>query len=290
MTLTSLECLVALAEHRHFGKAAQACKISQPGLSAQLNKLEEELGVRLFERNNRKVLITPVGDVILDYARRALREVGMAQSIAKANRNQLEGPFRLGVIPTLAPYLMPLVLGPLRKACPLVEFEFREDLTAELVERVRDQRLDAALIATEAPGDLTAVELFEEPFLAALPSQHKLKNHKRVEEKDLAADLLVLADGHCLAGQARAACSGEGLQKGLHAASLETLVNLVAAGYGTTLIPQLAADSLAKRGVELRPLAGRSHRTVRLASRPTFPRPKALKKIGQVIQESVTLA
>lgn len=287
MNLQELTYFVAVAEHRHFGRAAQACHVSQPTLSGQLLKLEQQLGVTLFERNNRRVSITPVGERILEHARRALEEAGLVESVAKTSRDQLVGPLKLGVIPTLAPYLIPLILGPLREAHPRLTIELWEDITVSLLERLRSQRLDAALLATEVPeSDLTTMVLFDEPFLAALPAGHRLASRKKIDQADLADDLLVLADGHCLAGQARDACgrSSDALpQRALQAASLETLANLVAAGYGTTLAPQLAASSMERRGVVLRPLIGKASRTIRLASRPTFPRPKALQALVKVI-------
>ncbi len=290
MNLQELTYFVAVAEHRHFGRAAQACHVSQPTLSGQLLKLEQQLGVTLFERNNRHVSITPVGEKILEHARRALEEAGLVESVAKTSQDQLVGPLKLGVIPTLAPYLIPLILGPLREAYPRLTIELWEDITVSLLDRLRSQRLDAALLATEIPeSDLTTVTLFDEPFLAALPAGHRLASRKKIDVADLADDLLVLADGHCLAGQAREACGRRGRssedlpQQALQAASLETLANLVAAGYGTTLAPQLAASSMERRGVVLRPLIGKASRTIRLASRPTFPRPKALQALVKVI-------
>jgi LysR family transcriptional regulator, hydrogen peroxide-inducible genes activator len=287
MNLQELAYFVAVAEHRHFGQAARACHISQPTLSGQLRKLEEELGVALFERNNRRVSITPIGEKVLKHARRALEEAGLMAAIANSTKDQLAGPLKLGVIPTVAPYLMPLVLGPLREAHPNLTIELWEDITTSLLDRLRNQQLDAALIATEIEeSGLTALALFEEPFLAALPPQHRLAASKTVDEADLADDLMVLADGHCLAGQARAACSRKRSNykhKDLQAASLETLANLVAAGYGTTLMPKLAVESMKTRRVVLRPLAGKASRTIRLASRPTFPRPRALQALERVI-------
>lgn len=290
MNLQELTYFVAVAEHRHFGRAAQACNVSQPTLSGQLLKLEQQLGVTLFERNNRRVWITPVGEQILEHARRALEEAGLVESLAETSRDQLVGPLKLGVIPTLAPYLIPLILGPLREAYPRLTIELWEDITVSLLERLRSQRLDAALLATEIPeSDLTTVNLFDEPFLAALPASHPLASRKKIQLADLADDLLVLADGHCLAGQAREACgrsrrsSDAHPQRALQAASLETLANLVAAGYGTTLAPQLAASSMERRGVVLRPLAAKPSRTIRLASRPTFPRPRALQALVRIV-------
>jgi LysR family hydrogen peroxide-inducible transcriptional activator len=292
MNLQELAYFVAVAEHRHFGRAARACHISQSTLSGQLRKMEQHLGVTLFERNNRRVSITPLGEKILIHARQALEQVGLAEAVAKTSRDQLAGPLRLGVIPTLAPYLMPRILGPLREAYPQLTIELWEDVTAVLLDRLRSRQLDAALIATEIPeADLTSVDLFEESFLAALPPAHRLASRRKISEADLAEDLLVLADGHCLAGQARLACRGQNdgsPRQTLQAASLETLANLVALGYGTTLVPRLAAASMAQRGVVLLPLAGKGSRTIRLASRPTFPRPKALQALARVIAESVS--
>jgi LysR family hydrogen peroxide-inducible transcriptional activator len=294
MNLQELRYLVAVADHRHFGRAAEACNVSQPTLSSQIRKLEEELGVTLLERTNKRVDITPVGSQILAHAQRALAEAGQMEAVARAARDPLVGPLKLGVIPTLAPYLMPLILRPLRQAYPGLAIELWEDQTRSLIDGLRNHRLDAALIATttDAP-EITEIALFEEPLLAALPLDHRLVLELTITEEDLADELLVLADGHCLANHALAACGPKsgaarnGLQGSMQAATLETLVNLVAAGYGTTLIPALAADSLGLRGIALRPLAGKSSRTIRLASRPGFPRPQALRAIEKVIRQTV---
>ncbi|MGA2807480.1 MAG: LysR substrate-binding domain-containing protein [Terracidiphilus sp.] len=294
MNLQELRYLVAVADHRHFGRAAEACNVSQPTLSSQIRKLEEELGVTLLERTNKRVDVTPVGSQILAHAQRALAEAGQMEAVARAARDPLVGPLKLGVIPTLAPYLMPLILKPLREMYPGLAIELWEDQTRSLIDGLRNHRLDAALIATttDAP-EITEIALFEEPLLAALPLDHRLATEESVTEEDLADELLVLADGHCLANHALAACGPKGgtarsgLQGSMQAATLETLVNLVAAGYGTTLIPALAADSLGLRGIALRPLAGKSSRTIRLASRPGFPRPQALRAIEKVIRQTV---
>jgi LysR family hydrogen peroxide-inducible transcriptional activator len=257
--------------------------------------LEHELGVILFERNNRRVNITPVGEQVLEHARRAIEEANLAAAVAKASKDQLAGPLRLGVIPTLAPYLMPLILGPLRAAYPQLTLELWEDLTIPILDRLRAQRLDAALIAGNVgQPDVTSIALFEEPFLAALPKGHRFAETSTVPETELLDELLVLSDGHCLAGQARAAWSRTrgrrnpvSPESDFRAASLETLANLVAAGYGVTLAPQLAARSLERFGVILRPLQGKPSRTIHLASRPTFTRPKALQALARTIRTGV---
>jgi LysR family hydrogen peroxide-inducible transcriptional activator len=294
MNLQELRYLAALAEHRHFGRAAEACNVSQPTLSSQLRKLEDELGVTLIERTNKRVAMTPVGSQILIHAQRALSETGQMQAVARAARDPLVGPLRLGVIPTLAPYLMPLILKPLQRDYPGLIIELWEDQTRSLIDGLRNHRLDAALLATAAESpEITELALFDEPLLAALPLNHRLAKAKSVNEHALADELLVLADGHCLANHALAACGAKralprtGLQSSMQAATLETLVNLVAADYGSTLIPALAASSLVQRGITLRPLTGHSFRTIRLASRPGFPRPQALRALEKVIRNAV---
>jgi LysR family hydrogen peroxide-inducible transcriptional activator len=295
MNLQDLRYLVAVAQQRHFGRAAETCGVSQPTLSSQIRKLEEELGVTLLERTNKRVEITPVGSRILAHAQRALHEAALMEAVARAARDPLVGPLKLGVIPTLAPYLMPLILKPLREKYPGLTIELWEDQTRALIDALRNHRLDAVLLATagEAP-EITEIALFDEPLLAALPPNHRLAARREVTEESLKDELLVLAEGHCLANQALAACGTRHgpraglphthLQGSMQAATLETLVNLVAAGYGTTLIPALAAETLGRRGILLRPLAGRSSRTIRLASRPGFPRPQALRALEKVIR------
>jgi LysR family transcriptional regulator, hydrogen peroxide-inducible genes activator len=280
-----------VAEHRHFGRAADACHVTQPTLSGQVRKLEDHLGVVLFERTNKKVALTAMGKRLLLHAQEALRQAELLESMARATGDPLAGPFKLGIIPTVAPYLMPLILGPLRETCPGMSIELWEDLTSPLLNLLSTQRLDAALIATELPAmDLIALPLFTEPFLAALPEGHPLADRTRISATELADDLLVLADGHCLADQVLAACGKRRARLGpFQASSLDTLVNLVAAGYGTTLIPGLAAGLFRGRNIVLRPLKERIARTVRLASRARFPRPQALRALGKVIRQTVSV-
>jgi LysR family transcriptional regulator, hydrogen peroxide-inducible genes activator len=291
LNLQELRYFVAVAEHRHFGRAAAACHVSQPTLSGQLRKLEHSLGVALFERTSKKVALTPIGKRLLVHAREALRETEFLEATAKAAGDPLVGPLKLGIIPTVAPYLMPLILGPLRKAYPGMAIELWEDLTGPLLSLLATQRLDAALIATEIRSgtELTAIALFVEPFLAALPETHRLADRKRISAKELTEDLLVLADGHCLADQALSACGKHRSRLGpFQASSLDTLVNLVAAGYGTTLIPGLAAGLFRGRSIVLHPLKERVSRTIRLASRASFPRPQALRALEKVIRQAMS--
>jgi LysR family hydrogen peroxide-inducible transcriptional activator len=294
VNLQDLRYLVAVAEHRHFGRAAEACNVSQPTLSSQIRKLEDGLGVILLERTNKRVDLTPVGSQIVQHARQALAAAREMETVASASRDPLVGPLRLGVIPTLAPYLMPLILQPLRRAYPELIIELWEDQTRALIEGLRGHKLDAALLATAAGApEITEIELFHEPLLAALPPDHRLAHAETVNEESIAAELMVLAEGHCLANQALAACGQKPnalrspLQNSMQAATLETLVNLVAAGYGATLIPALAIGSLSHREIVIRPLAGDSARTIRLASRPGYARPQALRAIEKIIRRAV---
>jgi len=286
MNLRDLRYLLAVAEHGHFGRAAEACGISQPTLSVQLRKLEELLGVTLFERASKSVVPTAACERLIGHVRSAVAEADTILDVARSLRDPLAGRFRLGIIPTLAPYLLPLVFGPLRDGLPALEVEPWEDQTAALLDRLRSHDLDAALLATEADGpDLAGQVLFAEPFMAALPPDHRLAGREAVEEAELAADMLVLSDGHCLRDQVLAACGTQGGALGgtLRAASLSTLLNMVAAGYGTTLIPGLAAGVAQDAGLVLRPLATPAGRTIRIVHRASYPRRAAVEAVGGVI-------
>jgi len=285
MNLRDLRYLLALAEHEHFGRAAKACGVSQPTLSVQVRKLEELLGVALFERTSKAVAPTAACLGMLGHARTVVAEAEAMFDVASNLRDPLAGRFRLGIIPTLAPYLLPLVFAPLRDALPALDLEPWEEQTTGLLDRLRAHELDAALVATEVDGaDLVSRPLFDEPFLAALPPDHRLAGHAVVAEADLERDILVLADGNCLRDQTLEACGAGGALGGaLRAASLSTLLNMVAAGYGTTLIPGLAAGAAQDVGIVLRPLAAKVGRTIRIASRAHFPRSAAVTAVGDVI-------
>ena len=285
ITLKDLRYLLALADFEHFGRAAKACGVSQPTLSVQVRKLEDLLGVSLFERSSKRVAPTVACEGMIGHARSAVAEGEAMFAVARNLRDPLAGRFRLGIIPTLAPYLLPLIFAPLREALPALEVEPWEDQTTVLLERLRAHELDAALLATEVDGpDLMSRPLFDEPFLAALPPEHPLTAREVVAEGELRRDILVLAEGHCLRDQTLAACGQTGALGGaLRAASLSTLLNMVAAGYGTTLIPGLAAGAAQDAGIVLRPLAARVGRTVSLAWRAHFPRRAAAEAVGDVI-------
>lgn len=287
MNVRDLRYLLAVAEHEHFGRAAKACGVSQPTLSVQIRKLEDQLGVALFERSSKTAAPTAACEQIIDHARAAVTAAEAMLAAAQSLRDPLAGRFRIGIIPTLAPYLLPLIFAPLRQALPALEPEPWEDQTEVLLERLRAHQLDAALLATEVDGpDLVSLPLFDEPFLAALPPDHRLAASAVVAERDLAEDILVLSDGHCLRDQTMEICGkADALGGALRASSLPTLMNMVAAGYGATLIPGLAAGAAEDSGLALRPLAGRPGRTIRIAWRAHFPRRAAAEAVGEVIAE-----
>lgn len=290
MNLRDLNYVLALSEHRHFGRAAKACGVSQPTLSVQIRRLEQLLGVTLFERSSKDVTPTAVCDQLAGHARAAVAAGEAVLAVARTLRDPLAGRFRLGIIPTLAPYLLPLVFAPLRTALPALAIEPWEDQTGALLTRLRAHELDAVLLGTPVDSpDLDSRTLFQEPFLAALPPDHPLAAREQVTEAELAPDILVLADGHCLRDQALSACGTTGALDGaLRAASLSTLLNMVAAGYGTTLVPALAAGAAQDSGIVLRPLvtqAGMTQagRTVQIAWRTHFPRRAAVGAVGDVV-------
>lgn len=245
MNLRDLRYLVAVAELRHFGKAAEACFVSQPTLSTQLKKLEEFLGVQLIERNNKQVMLTAVGAKVVERARRVLHEVDDLVELCRASHDPLAGEIRLGFIPTVAPYLLPHLVPHLRQQLPRLRPLLYEDQTARLVERLRRGEIDAALMAipVDAP-ELRYQEVFAEPFMLALPSDHPLGQKPRLVLDDLRDQrVLLLDEGHCLRDQALDICNKVGVrqQDEFRATSLETLRQMVASGAGVTFLPALAA-------------------------------------------------
>lgn len=301
MNLRDLRYVCAVVEHRHFGRAAEACHVSQPTLSGQIRKLEAYLGVDLFERSNRTVRPTPVGEEIAARARLLLQQAAEIERLAQAGRDPEAGPLRLGMIATVAPALLPLCLPALRQRFPRLRPAFVEDLTDILLQRLADGRLDAAVIATDPPdSSLKSIALYSEPFLVAMPFDHPLAGAGRVRTRDLkTAQLLLLTDGHCLRDQALEVCAAAVPpgQIDTSATSLETLLNLVGAGLGLTLVPALSVRPgwQADPGVVCRPLDEvEARRQVRLVYRSGFPRGTLLADIAAciraVVPDTVTAA
>lgn len=288
MTLTELRYVVALAEHRHFGRAAEACHVSQPTLSTQIRKLEEQLGVTLFERGNKQVSVTEIGQGIVAEARQILAGVGRLRDLAGAAQACLTGPLRLGVIPTLCPYLLPWLLAPLQARFPQLELGLTEDLTDSLLARLLDYELDAALVALpiDAAGETDALPLFDEPFLLACPAGHKLAGYDMIETSKLReAHLMLLNEGHCLRDQAMAVCGQEGTDPRFQTASLATLLQLVAAGHGCTLLPALAARVEQRPGIVLTGLADpAARRRIGLVYRRSSPRLADFQALASLIR------
>jgi len=246
MNLRDLRYLLALADHKHFGRAAAASFVSQPTLSTQIRKLEEELGVSLVERAPRRVMLTPIGRDIAERARRVIAEVDQMAEVARRSQDPEAGTVRLGLFPTLAPYLLPHVLPAVRERFPRLELLLVEEKTDQILARLRDGRLDAGVLALPLHDEQLHVEpLFDEPFLLAVPRGHAMAGQDSLDLRQLDDQhLLLLEEGHCLRDQALDVCrlSGADERDGFRATSLETLRQMVASGVGITLLPVLAVQ------------------------------------------------
>lgn len=288
-TLQQLRYAVSVADEQHFGRAAAACFVSQPALSAQIRELEVKLRVQLFERSARGVLVTPIGEEVVERARRILRDVDELCEAAAGAGNALDGPLRLGVIPTVAPYLLPSVLHRLADAHPELELYLREDRTDSLVAQLLAGELDLLLLALplDRPG-VAELPLYDERFRLAMPHDHRLAARRRCNISDLAGERLVLLeDGHCLRDQALAVCSTAGAAGGaeVQGTSLPTVVQMVGAGLGVTLLPEMTVEREARpvRNVVVRDLHPAPTRTIGLAWRASSARSDAYRRLGDVI-------
>jgi len=261
LKLKDLRYLVAVADQRHFGRAAARCFVSQPTLSAQLKKLEQSLGVQLIERAPNNVCLTPAGEEIVARARRILEASDEVVTLAHSQRDPLAGKLAVALLPTIGPYLLPRVLPAIKKSLPRLELRLYEYQTAPMLEKLHAGELDLGILALPVEqGGLEARELYREPFLVALPEHHALAARDSVRVADLKGEpLLLLEDGHCLRDQALEVCSRVGVREpqDFRATSLETLRQMVAAGAGVTLLPELAGRGAYRsaRGVVLRRFA-----------------------------------
>lgn len=299
MNFRDLDYICAVADHKHFGKASLACNVSQPTLSGQIKKLEARLGVTLFERSHKGVRVTRIGAEIIAIAREAIASADRIKSVASLAQNPYGGRLSLGLIPTIAPYLIPLFVKNTATDLPELSINYIEDITPRLTESLLSGALDAAILATPPEEEmLTAIEIYSEPFWIVLPSDHALSAVENPYMADInSEELLLLTEGHCFRDQALSICKPAQNRRAhsLRATGLETLINLVVAGQGVTLVPALAVDSgtLKQAGLNVRKLADSgAARTIYMTYRKSFPQRIALEALVKTIRaglpESVT--
>ena len=298
ITLRQLRYLAALARHGHFGRAAEACAVTQPALSMQIRDLERTLGVTVVERRPGEVLLTDVGREIACRGEDVLTASRDLVDFARHRSGLLQGRLTLGVIPSLAPYLLPLILPVLQTRFPELRLELRETQTRQLVDDIKSGALDAAMLALPVrEAEIDEIALFEDPFLLAVPASDPRAVTARVAVDEIdQGELILLEDGHCLRDQALAFCAtaarghtGGGAGTVFGASSLNTVIQMVAAGYGVTLIPQIAAD-VERRDDRVKFLRLRDPepgRSIGLVFRRTSPRKADFAALGEVVKESV---
>lgn len=305
MTLTELRYIVTLAREKHFGHAAERCHVSQPTLSVAVRKLEDELGVPLFERSKNSIQVTEIGRRIVDQAQRVLDQAGVIQDLAEDGKNQLNSPLKVGAIYTIGPYLFPHLLPELRREAPDMPLFIEEGYTGELRFKLRHSELDAIIVALpfEEP-EVVTLPLYDEPFVVLMPSEHPLAANATISSDQLADQpLLLLGPGHCFRDQVlesvpelvetintRRTESGGIVTEG---SSLETIRHMVASGLGVTVLPLSAASAVNYREdiLAVRPFeAPVPSRTVALAWRVTFPRPKAIDVLARAAAQCRSVA
>ncbi len=260
MTLTELKYIVAVAREKHFGKAAEACFVSQPTLSVAIKKLEEELELKLFERSANEVAVTPLGEEIVRQAQSVLEQAAAIKEIAKRGKDPLAGPLKLGIIYTIGPYLLPSLVRQAIARTPQMPLMLQENFTVRLLEMLRTGEIDCAIMAEPFPDTgLAIAPLYDEPFMVAVPSAHPLASRKSITAQELKTEtMLLLGAGHCFRDHvlevcpefARFSSNAEGIRKSFEGSSLETIKHMVASGMGVTLVPRL---SVAKESLEPKP-------------------------------------
>jgi LysR family hydrogen peroxide-inducible transcriptional activator len=307
MTLTELKYIVAVARERHFGRAAEACHVSQPTLSVAIKKLEEELEVKIFERSASEVSVTPLGEEIVRQAQVVLEQAAAIKEIAKRGKDPLAGPLRLGLIYTIAPYLLPDLVRQVIERARQMPLILQENFTARLLEQLRLGELDAAILAEPFPDtNLAIAPLYDEPFVAVVPRDHPLASRTAITAEELKREtMLLLGNGHCFRDHVLQVCpefarfsdTAEGIQKSFEGSSLETIKHMVAAGMGVTLVPRLSVPegalepnerAASTRGdaayVRYIPFAGEPPtRRVVLAWRRSFPRYEAIAALRNAV-------
>jgi len=288
--------VVALARERHFGRAADACHVSQPTLSVAIRKLEEELGVRLFERRASQVALTDVGERIVTQAKRVLDEASALREIARQGRDPLAGPLRVATIYTIGPYLWPGLIRHLQRKAPQMQLLLSENFTVKLIEQVRNGEIDVAIMALPLPPcGLSVQAVYDEPFVIAVPRRHAWTRRKAIASADLENEtMLLLGSGHCFRDQVLDVCpersrdreSPEGMQRTFEGSSLETIRQMVATGIGITVMPRTAMPARVSRQSLVAYLPFRDpppHRRVVLAWRRSFTRTEAVESLRQAI-------
>lgn len=286
MNIRDLRYIVAVAELRSFSAAAKYCHISQPTLSAQIKKVEQYLGVVLFERTSRKMLLTDVGVAVSTAAKRALQEIDAIKEIAQYAHDPMVGKFRLGAFPTLAMYLFPSVVVEMKRSLPQLRLILIEEKTAVLLQQLKQGKLDAALLALPVEDELLQTQfLFEDPFLLAVPSQHALAHRKRVDVSVLArVRLLLLEEGHCLREQALSVCEfAGGVEEEFRGTSLETLRQMVKAGTGVTLMPKIAISKQEEGICYILFKSPAPKRSIALVWRKTNPRLPLMRALAALL-------
>ena len=289
MNLRDLKYLVALVDHRHFGKAAEKCFVSQPALSMQIKKLEKYLGVQLLERNNKTVLLTEIGAALAERARHILNQADEMRELAKSAKDPYSGELKLGIIPTLAPYLLPHIIPLFSNTFPKLSIYLIEKQTTQLIEKLQHGKVHAIILASSLTGSgLEQINLFEEEFLLAMPSHHALAQRKTIKQKDvLNHNLFLLEEGHCMREQSLALCNTLRMTEtqNFRGTSLETLRHMVMNGVGMTLMPKLACKA-DKNIAYVAFSAPKPTRTITLYWRTSIAKQLLLNEMGMLIKNN----
>ena len=296
MTLTELKYIVAVAREKHFGRAAEACFVAQPTLSVAIKKLEDELGVAIFERGGIEVSVTPIGVLIVAQAEHVLEQTASIKNIAKQNKDPLVGTLRLGIIYTIAPYLLPQLVHTMIETVPQMPLILQENFTVKLIEMLRAGELDAAIMALPFPDHgLNVQALYDEPFVVALPRQHQWAERAAISSVDLKTEtMLLLGAGHCFRDQVLEVCpemsrfstAGVGIARTFEGSSLETIRHMVASGIGITVLPQASVQERPDSNSMLRYVPFKApipSRRVVIAWRKSFTRAGAIEALRQAV-------
>ncbi|GAB3266749.1 hydrogen peroxide-inducible genes activator [Chitinimonas naiadis] len=298
MTLTELKYIVAVARERHFGRAAGACFVSQPTLSVAVKKLEDELGVTLFERSAGDVSITPIGERIVSEAQRVLEQVQTIKQLAEQGKDPLSGPLRLGSIYTISPYLLPFLIPSLRTKAPQMQLLLEENYTARLAEMLKQGDIDIAILSEPfRESGIATQAVYDEPFVVATPKGHAWESLKSIDAAQLEDEnVLLLSPGNCFRDQVLQTCpelnrealpTGSSLQRTLQGSSLTTIRHMVAGGIGVTVLPATSITPADEQLLAIRPFKGQAPlRRVVLAWRRNFPRREAIEAVRQAILSS----